>query len=121
MWPSKTPSIASSRGVRRCSDTNSLAVRVSGVKALSYLAKRHLDRYGWDVLSILDDFSLQRYSARQRDEDLRMGVHTSHGGYEGPWDGGVAYSEVEELRVLLAKRRKRQRLRQKLRRWNRRR
>ena len=76
-----------------------LYVRLGGVISLYHLGSKHLDRYGYQVCNILDKFSSLRRSTKE-DGDNHVTITVSGVGgppYQGPPDGGEAYTKFWEL------------------------
>ena len=83
-----------------------LFVRLGGVLALYYLGSNHLDRYGYQVCAILDNYSTLRHPARDESDQQThiervgprgIGTHK----YSGPVDGGAAFNAFWDLQEKL--------------------
>ena len=86
-----------------------LFVRIGGVSVLHYLGRNHLDRYGFQVCTILEKFSFLRET--DRDEKHKVLIErVIFGGkivkYEGPHDGGQAFEASWGLQERLNQRSK---------------
>ena len=82
-----------------------LFVRIGGVTVLYYLGCNHLDRYGFQVCTILDKFSTLRQT--YHDEKYQVSIEqVIFGGkirkYKGPHDGGQAFESFWDLQKMLS-------------------
>ncbi|MCY4600141.1 MAG: hypothetical protein OXF27_09510 [Acidobacteria bacterium] len=81
-------------------------VRLGGVITLYYLGKNHLDRYGYQVCAILDQFSLLKRGSGAEQGPWITIERVKPGGkgtlkYKGPADGGQAFEAFWDLQEAM--------------------
>ena len=83
-------------------------VRLGGVITLYYLGRNHLDRYGYQVCAILNDFSLLKRGHKNDGAHQIRIDRVRPGGkgtlkYVGPQDGGQAFQSFWDLQEELSR------------------